>query len=267
MKELGFAGEMTKLISPDDLSGFELGRVITEHKERYLVQTDTGVFTAEITGNLRYSARSREDFPAVGDWVKLIVTDTETALIQGILPRISKLERQAVGKYGEIQIIATNIDHAFIVQSVGQDFNLKRMERYLTLCHSSGIKPLILLTKTDLISDEEVKNLVEVIRNRIKEIPVIPISSKTLSGFDELRRSLKEFKTYCFLGSSGVGKSSIVNQLSGVEIQKINSISSITNKGKHTTSHRELVILPNKSIVIDTPGMREVGMTDNTKNL
>ncbi|MDF9798166.1 ribosome biogenesis GTPase [Catalinimonas alkaloidigena] len=267
LEGLGYEGKIATLITADAWEGFELARVIVEHKERYIVQTVQGTYHAEITGNLRFSASSRRDFPAVGDWVKVTPMDENSAVILEVFPRTSLLERQAVGKHGETQIIATNIDVAFIVQAVGHDYNLKRIERYMAICHASDIKPLIILTKIDLVQEEEVEKLVGQIKERIKHIQVIPLSNETQKGFDQLHAVMYPHKTYCFLGSSGVGKSTIINHLCGQEVLKTSLISSSTNKGRHTTSHRELMVLPNKSIVIDTPGMREVGMTDQAEGI
>lgn len=267
MKELGFTGKITELISQKDLDGHVLGRVIIEHKERYVVQTDEGTFSAEITGNLRFTAVDRKDFPAVGDWVKIIMMDEETAIILEIFPRTSVIERKAVSKQGQTQLIATNIDYAFIVQAVGHDLNLKRIERYLAICHSSRISPIILLTKIDLIDNDEIDSILKEINDRVPNVEILAISSETGTGFEELEQLFEKYKTYCFLGSSGVGKSTIVNLLKGEEHLKTNSISTSNNKGKHTTTHRELIVLPNQSIVIDTPGMREVGMTDNREGI
>lgn len=266
MKTLGYANKIKELI-PSEINEAELGRIIVEHKERYILQSVKGTYNAEITGNIRYTAESRADFPAVGDWVRFTKMDEQNAIIVEIFPRFSVLERQAVGKHGEIQIIATNIDYAFIVQAVGQDFNLKRLERYLTICYSSEIKPIIILTKIDLIDSKGVKELKIKISDRIKDIPVIALSNETKAGFDLLNKTMNPYKTYCFLGSSGVGKSTIINVLKGLEVLKTNSISASTQKGRHTTSHRELFVLSNKSIVIDTPGMREVGITDQSQGI
>lgn len=246
---------------------FITGLVIIEHKERYVVQTEQGIFDAEITGNLRYSAASRRDFPVVGDKVGLIMMDDANAIIMKILPRTSILERQAVGMQGGVQLIAANIDHAFIVQAVGHDFNLNRLERYLVLCHNGGIDPIIILNKTDLVKKEEALELVNEIKDRIKGVRVLPLSSETKEGLDQLRTLMKPGESYCFLGSSGVGKSTLINLLSGKESLKTNAVSVSTNKGKHTTSHRELIKLPDGSIVIDTAGMREIGMTASDEGL
>ncbi len=267
MKELGFFGKITELIQPQNWEGFELARVVAEHKERYIVHTKEGAFNAEITGNLRYSAQKRSDFPAVGDWVKITMMDKDSAIILKVFPRISVLERQAVGKFGETQLIAANIDVAFIVQAVDRDFNINRMERYITVCHNSKTEPVVLLTKIDLIDNSELKKMVAQIQRRIKNIPILSLSSETDTGYEELEKILQPYNTYCFLGSSGVGKSTIVNHLAGQEILKTSSISSSTFKGRHTTSHRELIVLPNKSIVIDTPGMREIGLTDSAAGI
>ena len=267
MKQLGFIGEITELINLNDFDGYILGRVIVEHRERYIVQTESGTFNAEIVGKIRFAATDRKDYPAVGDWVKLTMMDDETAIILEILPRTTLLERKAVSKEGEIQLIATNIEYAFIVQSVGFDFNLKRIERYLAICHSSNITPIILLSKIDLVDNDEIELTLNELKIRIPKVQVLPISSESGIGFEELQELFDPFKTYCFLGSSGVGKSTIVNQLKGEDLLKTNSISSSTSKGKHTTTHRELIILPNQSIVIDTPGMREIGMTDNKEGI
>jgi len=263
MKKLGYTNKIKNLIPPT-INKAELGRITAEHKERYILQSTEGNFNAEITGNLRFSAESRADFPAVGDWVRFTKMDEENAIILEVFPRFSLLERQAVGKYGEIQIIASNIDHAFLVQAVGHDFNLKRLERYLTICHSAKIKPIIVLTKIDLITEDHSKKFVNQISERVKKVPIIAVTNEKLNGYKQLEKIMEPFKTYCFLGSSGVGKSTIVNHLKGEQVLKTNTISSSTNKGKHTTSHRELFVLPNKSIVIDTPGMREIGITDQT---
>lgn len=254
--------ETENSVPKQNQDNFETGRIISEHKERYIVFKEEREYEAEITGNMRYTANSRDDFPAVGDWVSLTVYDDNFTVIHKVLPRKSVLRRQAVGQFGETQIIAANIDYAFITQSVDRDFNINRIERYLTICYSANVQPLIILSKTDLIDSNELELLLTELKARIKGIPVFLISSETKSGIDELRSVLTKDKTYCFLGSSGVGKSTLINILLGKEIIKTSSISSSTGKGKHTTSRRELFILENGSTLIDNPGMREVGIAD-----
>lgn len=262
LKDLGYNASFEAYRIENNLMEFEVGRVIAEHKERYIVKTEKGEYEAEITGNLRFSAQSREDFPAVGDWVALISYDTEQAIIHRVLPRFSMLSRQAIAQYGEIQVIATNIDFAFVVQAIDRDFNINRLERYLTICYSSKVNPMVVLTKTDLIDSDRILEITERIKRRHNKISVLPISNITQQGYADLKAIIEKGKTYCMLGSSGVGKSTLINNLSGKEIMKTGNISYSTNKGKHVTSHRELIILDSGGILIDNPGMREVGITD-----
>jgi len=267
IEELGYNSNFEKFRIENKLDSFEIGRVIAEHKERYIIKTITGEFDAEITGYLRFTAKSREDFPAVGDWVALTTYDSNFAIIHQILPRYSVIKRQAVGQFGEIQIIATNIDYAFIAQAVDRDFNINRLERYLTICYSSNVTPIILLTKTDLITEQQILELKESIQLRIKNVPIIAISNETQNGYDALKANIQKEKTYCMLGSSGVGKSTLLNNLFDRIIMRTDNISKNTNKGRHVTSHRELIILENGGILVDTPGMREVGIADSTSGL
>lgn len=267
LEDFGYNDRLEKLRLANNFQDFEIGRIISEHKERYTVKTEKREFEAEITGNLRFSANSREDFPAVGDWVALTVYDSEFSIIHKILPRFSIISRQAVGQFGEIQIIAANIDYALLVQAVDRDFNINRLERYLTICYSSKVNPIIVLTKTDLINEQAKTEIIDSINQRIKNIPVLAISNETHEGYDALKLIFEKGKTYCMLGSSGVGKSSLLNSLSGRNLMKTDSISHSTNKGRHVTSHRELIVLDNGGILIDNPGMREVGIVDNAKGL
>jgi ribosome biogenesis GTPase / thiamine phosphate phosphatase len=262
LEDLGYNQELEKLRVSEDLGSFEIGRVISEHKERYTVCTPKSELTAEVTGNLRFTAKGREDFPAVGDWVALITYDSDSAFIHKILPRFSLIRRQAVGQVGEIQVIAANVDFAFIIQSVSNDFNINRLERYLTICYSSGVSPIIVLSKVDLVDEDQISRLLNKIKSRIKDIPVLTISNETKSGYDKIHAIIEKGKTYCMLGSSGVGKSTLINNLSGKTIMRTSHISKTTKKGRHITSHRELIVLENGGIFIDNPGMREVGIAD-----
>ena len=267
LEDLGYNNIPEKFRTNNDLNGFEIGRVIAEHKERYIIKTEEGEFDAEITGNMRFTAKNREDFPAVGDWVALSAYDSDFAIIHKILPRLSIIKRQAVGQFGEVQIIATNIDYAFLVQSVDRDFNINRLERYLTICNSSNVNPIIVLSKTDLISPPKISEILENIKSRIKNVPIIAISNETQDGYVAIKETIEKGKTYCMLGSSGVGKSTLLNNLSGKSIMRTDAISESTNRGRHITSHRELIILENGGILVDTPGMREIGIADSTSGL
>lgn len=267
LEDFGYNDKLRKFSVENKLSDFEIGRVIAEHKERYIVKTENGEYEAEITGNLRFTAKSRIDFPAVGDWVALTTYDAEFSVIYKILPRQSMISRQAVGQFGEIQIIATNIDYAFLIQAVDRDFNINRLERYLTICYSAKVKPIIVLTKTDLIDEQKIAEITDSIKQRIKDVVVFAISNETQDGYEALKMNIEKGKTYCMLGSSGVGKSTLLNNLSGKTLMRTDSISVSTNKGRHITSHRELIVLENGSILVDNPGMREVGIADTSGGL
>ncbi len=267
LKDLGYRPYMEEYRQEHGLGDLLIGRVAAEHRERYHVQSEQGMLECELLGNLRFSAESRSDLPAVGDWVAMSPYDVGKALIHAVLPRYSVLERQAVGKFGEKQIIATNIDVGIIVLSVNRDFNINRVERYLTICHASGIEPMIILTKTDLIPQPEVQQLLDRIRTRIPEVPLLAISNLSGQGIDDLKKHILKGKTYCLLGSSGVGKSSLINSLSGEVRMEIGEISEMIDRGKHVTTHRELIPMVNGGILIDNPGMREVGITDGQSGL
>lgn len=264
--DLGYNDELKAYRTDNNLEGFEVGRVISEHKERYEVKTPEQEFDAELIGNLRFTAETRYDYPAVGDWVAFSEYDAGKALIHAIYPRSSVIERKAVGKSGQVQIIATNIDVGLIVQAVDRDFNLNRLERYLTICHASKVKPIIVLSKIDLKDESEVQELINLVRQRIKDTPIIPVNYNE-NGFENLAFEINAGKTYCLLGSSGVGKSTLLNNLSGKQMMATGAISTSVNKGRHVTSHRELIVLDNGGILIDNPGMREVGIADTASGL
>jgi ribosome biogenesis GTPase len=267
LEDLGYNDQLEKFSADNNLNSFETGRVVAEHKERYIVMTANGEFEAEVTGNMRFTAKSREDYPAVGDWVALTIYESGFAVIHKILPRFSIIKRQAVGQFGEVQVIAANIDHALLVQAADRDFNINRLERYLTICNSSGVSPIIVLSKIDLTDERRICEITENIKSRIKNVPVIAISSESRDGYETLKSAIEKGKTYCMLGSSGVGKSTLLNNLSGKTIMRTDTISTSTNKGRHVTSHRELVILENGGILIDNPGMKEVGIADSASGL
>ena len=267
LSKLGYDSSLDDILAENGWQDFVVARVITEHKERYVVQSAGGIYDAEITGNLRFTAASREDFPAVGDWVTIQIYDENMAIIHKILPRRSVIKRQAVGASGTVQIIATNIDVAFLVQAVDRDFNMNRLERYLTISYSSRVKPVIILTKTDLAEPKYVDELRTLLEKRISEVPVYTVSNETGTGLEEVRTLLKEGKTYCLLGSSGVGKSSLLNNLAGKSRMRTDAVSSSNNKGRHVTTHRELILLDDGGVLIDNPGMREVGIGDTESGI
>jgi ribosome biogenesis GTPase len=243
------------------LSSSQIARVIAEFKGSYKVKTPEGEYLAKITGKHIFQAEGRKDYPAVGDWVAMTQLDEDNAIIHKIFPRKTILKRKYCGKT-DSQIIATNIDETFIVQSVGRDYNLNRFERYITIAIDGGIKPVIILNKIDLISSSELNEKLSEIKNRFKDVDVIATSTLTNEGMYEFKKHIERGKTYCFLGSSGVGKSSLINNLIGETRIKIGDIGEQTGRGKHVTTSREMYIIENGGIVIDNPGMREIGMTD-----
>jgi len=239
-----------------------VARVIAEHKGIYYVKNSKGEFIARITGKQMFTALSREDYPAVGDWVVITMTDHDQAIIRQILPRKTVISRKSTNKM-KVQIIAANVDVAFVVESVDRDYSLNRLERYFALAEDGNVKPSVILNKVDLISKEDLDNKIAEIRKRFKNCIVIPTSTTTKEGLDDLRNSFHSGKSYCFLGSSGVGKSSLINALIGESVVKTGAIGRGTGRGKHITTHREMYFLNSGGVVIDNPGMREVGLINS----
>lgn len=237
------------------------GRVIAEHKEAYKVKCTEGEYLAKITGRQIYNATTRADFPAVGDWVAITRLDKERAVIQKILPRKTVLLKKHNDKQDE-QVIASNIDAALIVESPDKDYNLNRIERYFVMLDEAGIGRTIILNKIDLATEAELDHKKEQLKNRFGGIDIILTSAITEQGLTELMNYISRGKTYCFLGSSGVGKSSLINKLLKTDAIKISEISEATGKGKHTTTSRGMYFLENGGIVIDNPGIRQVGVAD-----
>nr|WP_077247583.1 ribosome small subunit-dependent GTPase A [Bacillus sp. FJAT-27225] len=243
-----------------------LGRVALEHKHMYRVWTEEGELLCEVSGKMAFEAAGREDYPAVGDWVMVAARSGEGAgTIHGLLPRFSKFSRKSAGRTAEEQIVAANVDVVFLVNSLNDDLNLRRIERYLLLAWESGANPVIVLSKADLCADVEEKvALVEAIAYGV---PVISVSAEMNEGLDQLLPYLAPGKTVALLGSSGVGKSTLTNKLLGEEKQAVKGIREADDKGRHTTTHRELILLPNGAVLIDTPGMRELQLWESQDGL
>jgi ribosome biogenesis GTPase len=261
MENLGYNDFFESNRKKLNLSDFSIGRVIAEYRGSYKIKNEKGEYLGKITGKQMFNASVREDYPAVGDWVAIKELNSEQAAIQAILPRKTIIKRKDIGKSGA-QVIATNIDVSFVIESFDRDYNLNRFERYFAIANDGGIKSAIILNKTDLIPREELDEKLKEIKDRFPETDIISTSVINNNGLDELRKYIEKGKTYCFLGSSGVGKSSLINKLLEKDFIKTGDISSYSHRGKHITTSREMYFLENGGIVIDNPGMREVGMAD-----
>ena len=261
MENLGYNEFFKSAFETLQAVGCSPARVTAEHKGAYKVKNATGEFLAKVTGKQMFTATSREDYPAVGDWVAIQELDQENATIHAVLPRKTILKRKYNNK-NDSQLIATNIDIAFIVASVDRDFNLNRFERYIALAHDGGVQSTIIVNKIDLLSKDELDSKIAHLQERFPDITVLTTSTVRKDGLQELAEYMEKEKTYCFLGSSGVGKSSLINSLLGENALETGEISFQTGRGKHVTTGREMYFLKNGGIVVDNPGMREVGMTD-----
>ena len=235
-------------------------RVTAVHRDRCLVRNEHGEVFAELAGSFVYSAESSIDLPCVGDWALVQYhNDDRLAIIHGLLPRRSFLRRKAPGKKIDYQMIAANIDAALIVQACDLDFNLRRLERYLVMVNEGHIEPVLLLTKSDLVSPETLEQRLSEVRQANITCTVLPLSNVTGFGVDHVRQSLQPGRTYCLVGSSGVGKTTLLNHIIGRDLYLTNAVRASDGRGRHTTAQRQLIVLEQGAMLIDTPGMRELG--------
>ncbi|MDQ6969182.1 MAG: ribosome small subunit-dependent GTPase A [Mariprofundus sp.] len=244
-----------------------IARVVAIDRGRIMVHDGDNEFSAELLGNFFYAAESAAKFPCVGDWVCLKQHDDDSpdsagfASIERILPRKTLLKRKTVGYNEEFQILASNIDVAFIVMACHYDFNVRKLERFLVMIHEAHIEPVLLFTKTDLISPEALQRLINDIRGADIHIQILAISNVSGDGLNQLRQFIQAKKTYCLLGSSGVGKSTLMNQLLGKDSFATQAVSD-SGQGKHTTVRRHLMLLKQGAMLIDMPGMRELAVAE-----
>jgi ribosome biogenesis GTPase len=247
--------------------GLTVARVTAVDRAGYVIRDEHGELPAELTGRLRFDAESSTDLPCVGDWVCARYQDARShATIHGVLPRKSFLRRKAPGKDIDFQMIAANIDVAFIIQSCHFDFNVRRLERYLVMVREGHIEPVLLLTKIDLVSALELESLIGRIRLAGIEETIVTLSSITGAGLDRVRELLIPGRTYCLLGSSGVGKTTLINRMAGDAGLETRGVSH-TGEGRHTTTRRQLIVLDGGALLIDMPGMRELGMLGVSEGL
>ncbi|MCT8138385.1 ribosome small subunit-dependent GTPase A [Anaerobacillus sp. CMMVII] len=257
LHELGWNEELEKEFKQYEKEGLTVGRIALEHKKMYRIFAEAGELLGEVSGKFRFHVSGREEFPSVGDWVAIAARPEEgRATIHAVLPRFSKFSRKIAGKTTEEQIVATNVNTVFLVTALNNDFNLRRIERYLIMAWESGATPVIVLSKADLCHDIEAK-LAEV-ESVAFGVPTYVISTKEDFGLEPLHNYLQVGQTVALLGSSGAGKSTLTNYLLGQDKQLVQEIRADDDKGKHTTTYRELVLIPNGGLIIDTPGMREL---------
>ncbi len=259
---LGWNSSLEEFFQGNSRPGFLPGRITNEQKGSYTLLSSDGEVAATLAGRFHYIHDEADDFPSVGDWVLYSDYDEGTkGIIHQVMPRRTVLARTSAGRGSSRQVIAANIDLVFIVQGLDRDYNVRRLERYRVLCAQGGITPAVVLNKSDIISDR--RPFIEEISAATGDISVIFTSAVTGEGFDDLREVIKPGMTCGLVGSSGVGKSSIINRLLGAETQATAEVRPSDARGRHTTTSRQLFLLPDGGMVIDTPGMRELQLLDD----
>jgi ribosome biogenesis GTPase len=260
LSDIGFDQWFQEHVSGLRQEGHGVARISAVDRGSYLIRNELGEIPAELTGKFYFQVESSVDLPCVGDWVTVQYhNDAAAAIIHGVFPRKTFLRRKSAGEKVDFQMIAANIDSAFIVQSCHFDFNVRRMDRYLVMAADGGVEPIVVLTKTDLITHDELEQKLTAIRSSAITARVLALSNITGIGFDEFQQVLVSGRTYCLLGSSGVGKTTLINRLIGKEAFETKTVSG-TGEGIHTTARRQLILLHHGSMLIDTPGMRELGL-------
>jgi len=260
-ESLGFDGWFRERDESSPMPEAQACRVISVHKNSYFVSNGEVTVYAEATGNLLHRADSPFDLPVVGDWVQAQMLDDDTfSVIHSVFPRKTHLARKVAGKSADFQLIAANVDTALIVQGLDADLNLRRLERYLSMVADGGVAPVVLLSKSDLLSDDMVEERVRQAGAVAPDVDVIPFSNETGQGIDEVSSVFLPGRTYCLIGSSGVGKTTLLNRLLGERRYRTEEVRAGDGKGRHATTARQLTVLASGALMIDTPGMRELGM-------
>jgi len=260
LSDIGFDQWFQEHVSDLRQEGQGVARISAVDRGSYLIRNELGEIPAELVGKFYFKVESSVDLPCVGDWVTVQYhNDDAAAIIHGVFPRKTFLRRKSAGEKVDFQMIAANIDSAFIVQSCHFDFNVRRMDRYLVMAADGGVEPIVVLTKTDLITHDELEQKLAAIRSSAVTARVLALSNITGIGFDEFQQLLVSGRTYCLIGSSGVGKTTLINRLIGQDAFETKAVSG-TGEGIHTTGRRQLILLNQGSMLIDTPGMRELGL-------
>jgi len=266
LKDLGFSDWFSAEAAETVQPGQCVARVVAVDRNAYIVRGKGEETAAELSGRFRFRIESTPDLPCVGDWVCIQQASPELAIIHSVLPRKSFLRRKRPGKTVDFQMIAANIDVAFVVQSCHYDFNVRRLDRYLVACSDGGIEPVVILSKIDLMTPDEVDGQILDIRGSGIAAQILPVSNTTGDGLERLRTLVEPGTTYCLIGSSGVGKSTLINRLMERNELETKAVS-VTGEGTHTTSRRQLLVQDNGAMLIDTPGMREFGLLGTVDGL
>ncbi|MDD8026429.1 MAG: ribosome small subunit-dependent GTPase A [Acidobacteriota bacterium] len=246
--------------------GFVFGRVAVEYREHYLILTAAGERAAEVSGRFLFEAEAPADFPKVGDWVAAAdFPDEGKAIIHALLPRRTILSRNAAGRRTEEQVLAANIDTIFLVQGLDLDFNVRRLERQMVTARASGAEPVVVLNKADLVPEPEA--FLAEVRRALPGVEALSASALAETGLEDLRRRLRPGRTHVLIGSSGVGKSTMINKLIGRDILAVAPVREDDSKGRHTTTRRELIALPGGALLIDTPGVREFQLWESDEGM
>jgi ribosome biogenesis GTPase len=268
IEKLGFDNWFKDKVDLSKANDLKIVRIISVNKKSFVVSNGVKDIYAELTGKFLFNSEGSLDLPAVGDWVYAQLFDDDSlAIIHDILPRKSLLKRKASGKKVDFQLIAANIDTAIIMQSLDSNFNLRRLERYLVMINEGKITPFIFLSKSDLINEDEIEKKKNDIRKILPDVTIASFSNNSISDIENIKTFFTPFKTYCLLGSSGVGKTTLLNNLIHQDLYKTQPIREKDGRGKHTTTKRELIVLENGSIIIDNPGMRELGIISNESGI
>jgi len=266
LADLGWDADFSRHFEPYGAQGLRPGRVALEHQHIYRVYLEDGEPLAHVSGRLRHQATRRQDYPAVGDWVAVApAADRRRTTIHAVLPRRSRFSRKAAGDVTEEQVVAANVDTVFLVSGLDDEFSPRRIERYLVTAREGGVSPVVVLNKADLCGNVEAR--VAEAGRVAPDVPVVVLSCRTGAGLGTLEPWVGPGRTVALLGSSGVGKSTLINRLLGRERQRTREVRERDSRGRHTTSHRELIVMPSGGLLIDTPGMRELQLWEAGESL